>query len=177
MTKQELRAQFAAKRAALDSAEKARLDAAVIRVIAQSEPFRQAGTLFAYYPVRGEIDLRPLFALAKEQGKTVALPVCGQGALRFRADTGTTRPGAFGIPVPTGPTVRPDEGTLCILPGYAYDASKRRLGYGGGCYDRFLPGFPGIGMGAFYRAFSLDALPADPFDVPCDLIATEEGIF
>ncbi len=176
--KAELRADFAARRASLDPKEKDAADKRIVQVIVRSRAYRDAQTVFGYYPVRGEIDLYPLYAHARSQAKTVAFPVCGQDhTLTFLTDTGRTRQGAYGIPIPTGAPAPADARTLCLVPGYAYDLSRRRLGYGGGYYDRFLVGFPGVSMGVFYDAFALPALPADRFDIPCDLIATEKGIF
>lgn len=175
-TKAELRAQFAARRAALTAELRATVDAAIARHIEGAECFQAARTVLAYYPVRSEIDLLPLLARARAQGKTVGLPICAHGEMAFYEFTGEIRPGAYGIPVPTGAILTPDAHTLCLAPGYAYDSTKRRLGYGGGYYDRFLRDFRGVSVGVFYDDFTLSALPADQYDIPCDLIVTEKGI-
>ena len=172
-TKSEARRYFAALRAALDPDTKANNDGAIRRHLQALPEFQSADTVLCYYPVKGEIDLRPLTEQAMAEGKRVALPVVSEGAMTFREYTGELIPGAFGIPEPTGGPVEPAEGTLCILPGYAYCGSCR-LGYGGGYYDRFLSSFRGAKVFACYHDFTA-RFPTEEHDVPFDITVTEKG--
>ena len=61
------------------------------------------------------------------------------------------------------------------MPGVAFDADGRRLGYGGGYYDRLLPLLPPTAprvAGAF-EVQLVDCVPAAPHDIGVDCIATE----
>ena len=170
--------QLARERLCRDAARKAHLDAGIVDRIRACEYYAACETLLAYYPVKGEIDLRPLLFFALSDGKKVALPVCSGKDLRFYLFSGSLKAGQYGIPVPRDARQADlAENTLCIVPGYAFDKSRYRLGYGGGYYDRFLAGFRGISMGAFYSGFSLPALPRAETDQTCRLIVTEKGFF
>jgi 5-formyltetrahydrofolate cyclo-ligase len=62
-----------------------------------------------------------------------------------------------------------------LVPGVAFDAAGRRLGYGGGYYDRLLPQLsPGVARVAGTLEIQLvDRVPAGPHDLPVDTIVTE----
>lgn len=173
-TKAEARAFFKEKRAALDGEDKKNKDAAIRGHLSGLPEFREADLVLFYYPIKGEIDLRPLMEQGLKEGKGVALPVCREGEMHFRLIGEGVEPGAFGIPEPTGEPVAPTERTLCILPGYAYNGGHR-LGYGGGYYDRFLRDFPGKTVFACYEGFCGD-FPTEAHDIPADMILTEKGI-
>ncbi|CAM4075975.1 5-formyltetrahydrofolate cyclo-ligase [Deinococcus marmoris] len=63
-----------------------------------------------------------------------------------------------------------------LLPGLAFDVQGVRLGYGGGFYDRLLPGFGGLTVGVIQRALIVPRLPADAHDCPVAWLATEDGL-
>ena len=173
-TKAEARAFFKEKRAALDPEDKKNMDAAIRRHLHALPEFREADPVLFYYPIKGEIDLRPLMEQGMKEGKRVALPVCREGEMHFRLIGEGVEPGAFGIPEPKGERVAPTERTLCILPGYGYNGGHR-LGYGGGYYDRFLRDFPGKTVFACYDGFFAE-FPTEEHDIPAQIILTEKGI-
>ncbi|MCI8332068.1 MAG: 5-formyltetrahydrofolate cyclo-ligase [Clostridiales bacterium] len=181
MTKEEARAYFRQKRAHMEPAVKARYDQAIVRHLLASSYYQNCEKLLGYYPLPGEIDVLPLLERARRDGKIVGLPVCSEAGmvkkLTFMRYSGKVKTGRYGICVPEGTEiVRPDAGTLCLVPGFAYRQDGHRLGYGGGYYDRFLCQFSGVSVGLFYRSFLCDDVPADPFDIPCGIIVTEDGI-
>ncbi len=94
-----------------------------------------------YWPVGGEIDGRPLLAALAKAGRTVALPrmESRNGPARFLAWRGNEilAADAFGVPSPpaTGADLSP---RLFLVPLLAFDRAGRRLGQGGGHYDRII---------------------------------------
>jgi len=84
--------------------------------------------------------------------------------------------GYVGVPEPRAalPVVHPGDIDWMLVPGVAFDARGRRLGYGGGFFDRLLPSIradaPRI-AGAFDVQI-VDAVPEGPLDHRVDAIAT-----
>ncbi|WP_240738301.1 5-formyltetrahydrofolate cyclo-ligase [Deinococcus fonticola] len=64
-----------------------------------------------------------------------------------------------------------------LLPGLAYDRHGVRMGYGGGFYDRLLPGFVGPSVGVVWSALTVPHLPREPHDCPVGWVATEQGLW
>ena len=64
-----------------------------------------------------------------------------------------------------------------LLPGLAYDERGTRLGYGGGFYDRLLPGYAGLKVGVVWAALLVPELPGEAHDIRADWVATETGLY
>lgn len=67
-----------------------------------------------------------------------------------------------------------------LVPLLAFDRRGFRLGYGGGYYDRTLAelrrGGSILAVGLAFAAQEVERVPADPWDMPLDLVATEQGV-
>ena len=90
-------------------------------------------------------------------------------------------PGPFrGIPQPADALPPIDPGTLdaLVVPGLGFDRAGRRLGQGGGYYDRLLARLPArvVRAGWAYSVQLVDALPHEPHDQGVDLLITETGV-
>ena len=138
-------------------------------------------TVSAYWPLRGEPDLRPWLAGLHPQGVRCAMPlVVARGEpLRFRPWFPGCRmeKGFWDIPVPAeGPFITPD---LLIAPVVGFDARCFRLGYGGGYFDRTLAtlpaGYRALGVG--YEAAALASIHPLPHDIPLQAIVTEQRLY
>lgn len=82
--------------------------------------------------------------------------------------------GAFHIEEPQGSEViDPEEIELVVVPAVAYDKRGNRLGRGKGFYDRLLQTTRATKIGVGYEFQLLDELPAEPHDVPMDVIITQ----
>lgn len=136
--------------------------------------------LSGYWPIKGEPDLRPLFARLHHAGVTIALPIVETKAapLVFRRWTPETRMvrGDWNIPVPPpeAEALIPD---IALAPVVGWTEEGFRLGYGGGYFDRTLaalsprPFTIGIGM----ESARLPTIFPQPHDIPLDAILTELG--
>jgi 5-formyltetrahydrofolate cyclo-ligase len=85
-------------------------------------------------------------------------------------------------PAVDGPDLRVAPGDLdpslldvVVVPGLAFTADGRRLGQGGGHYDRFLTRLRAdcLTVGAAYAEQLVDDLPTEPHDVRVDLVVTD----
>lgn len=82
--------------------------------------------------------------------------------------------GSFHIEEPTGEdTVDPQEIELVVVPAVAYDRRGNRLGRGKGFYDRLLGDVKATKIGVGYEFQLMDELPAEPHDVPMDMVITQ----
>jgi len=147
--------------------------------------FATARTLLVTLPFRSEWDTTRLARLALEQGKTVAVPRVDASArvlnLHSIADLGVdVAPGWGGIPEPRDYRERIDPEAIdwILVPGLAFDRSGRRLGYGGGYYDRLLPLIPASAarVAGAYDLQLVPRVPAAPHDLLVDCIVTPSEI-
>ncbi|MSP05912.1 MAG: 5-formyltetrahydrofolate cyclo-ligase [Acetobacteraceae bacterium] len=138
-----------------------------------------AGAIVAgYWPMGTEIDISSLLIALHARGHRIVLPVTPKrgAALTFRQwhPGAAMMPEAFGTHHPTGVELVPD---YLLVPLLAFDRAGRRLGYGGGYYDRTLAALPcAIALGCAFAAQEMDEVPAGPYDIALPAIATERGV-
>jgi len=189
--KVKLRKELRAARRSLAPADhdlRSRLAAAsIVRLAA----FKSGARIALYLPFDRETDTAALVVAARRRGIRVFVPVVSDlrhRRLRFCPLTGRTRRGTFGISIPQGAphrlarTVEPRWFDLIVVPLVGVDPRGRRLGMGGGFYDRALafrrhrrhwkgPRLVGFGFDRQRAA----CVFADPWDVRLDALATESG--
>jgi 5-formyltetrahydrofolate cyclo-ligase len=137
-------------------------------------------TVSAYWPLRGEPDLRPWLAALHERGVRCAMPlvVARNEPLAFRAWHPGCRmeKGFWDIPVPAdGPFITPD---VLIAPVVGFDVRCYRLGYGGGYFDRTLATLtsPYRVLGVGYESATLDTIHPLSHDIPLQAVVTEQRL-
>jgi 5-formyltetrahydrofolate cyclo-ligase len=154
------------------------------RYLAAFQP-RAGMVVSAFWPMPGELDLRPLLEALHARGCVCALPVVvsRHAPLVFR----TWEPGValvtsrFGIAEPGAerPEARPEH---ALVPLLAFDDEGYRLGYGGGFYDRTLAALradvagPFVAIGVGLEAQRRPSLPREPFDQRLDWLVTEQAV-
>jgi 5-formyltetrahydrofolate cyclo-ligase len=130
------------------------------------------GVPASYAALPDELDLSTLHRERWRSLRAVFLPrIAGPGSLAWHTviDADQLVPGAFSIPEPDPAQAALAElppGTVVLVPGLAFTADGRRLGQGGGYYDRLLaqrPDLHAIGIG--FACQLLPELPCEPHDV------------
>jgi 5-formyltetrahydrofolate cyclo-ligase len=159
--------------------------------IARSAWFRRSATLSAYWPVEGELDLRPLIHCALELGKRVYLPVVDPVSrvlhfARYRPERGL-RVSGYGLSEPQAQRsdrIDPRRLDLVLLPLVGFDSRGTRLGMGGGYYDRTFAGVRAASVtrrprlvGVAFELQRLAALERAPWDVPIDAVVTDRACY
>ena len=122
---------------------------------------------------------------AAADGKTLVYPVCLSKtemiAVRPGPDDDAWTAGAFGIKEPDpakGEAVRPEDIDLVIAPCSSFDDKCRRLGMGGGYYDRYLPECTKARVIAVaYEVQRADEIPMEEYDKPVDAVITEKTMY
>ncbi|MDC0360487.1 5-formyltetrahydrofolate cyclo-ligase [Alphaproteobacteria bacterium] len=136
-----------------------------------------------FWPIGDEVDLRPLLERLAREGRPVVLPCTPNepAPLIFRRWTPETslKPGPMRTmePNPGAPELVPN---VLLLPLLAFDSAGRRIGYGGGYYDRTLKALRQSGsIKAFGVAFAgqqVPRVPTDALDQQLDGVITERGV-
>jgi len=156
------------------------LGAALAAHVLRDWPIAPGAVVAGFWPMGAEIDIRPLLHALHDRGHPIGLPITpprGNPLAFHRWTPGTPlHPGPMGTaqPAPEAERLSPD---LFLIPLLAFDAAGRRLGYGGGYYDRTLPLYPRAQrLGCAYACQALDEVPAGEEDARLHAIATEGGI-
>ena len=184
MDKRIQRAQALCARRAMTCEERAAASEEICRQLMRLPEVQSARTVFSYLAAPEEADLTSLHEWLSVRGCRLAFPVTQPGGImeayapevprRFMRDR-------FGIrsPIPEyAAPIAPEELDLVLIPCVAFDGQCRRLGHGGGYYDRFLPLCTGAVMiGAAFEVQRLAQIACDGHDVPPDAFVTERAVY
>ena len=175
-----LRKEMRTRRAALSAALRRQLSRKITQRLLQLEIFRRARVIFFFASFGSEVETWEAMGQALLQGKVVALPRTHlrQQCLIFHQiyTLGELVPGPFGIlePPVQNPEISPKEAQLILVPGLAFDLEGRRLGYGGGFYDRLLSQSPGFRLALAFECQIVEQVPAEAHDLRMEAILTEK---
>jgi 5-formyltetrahydrofolate cyclo-ligase len=139
---------------------------------------RRATAVMVFSSFGSEVPTHPMIERLRAAGVVVALPRIEDADLVVVPFTpgDPVRTTGFGAAEPLGPEIlEPASLDVVAVPGVAFDRHGRRIGYGGGYYDRFLRGMPAFTVGiAFGFQVRAGDLPTGRFDLSVEAIVTEE---
>ena len=180
--KKTLRMQALARRDGLDAASRARISAGLAQA-AGALRLAPGSVVSGFWPIRSEIDPRPLMDALAGSGARFCLPaILDRTTIVFREYVpgmplvdmgfGTKGPGA------EAPVLDPD---LMLVPLAAFDPAGNRIGYGAGHYDRAIARLHAKGrfprpIGIAFDCQRVDAVPAEAHDAPLGEILSESGL-
>lgn len=180
--KKQLRSEALARRDALDP--QVRIEAALKLAEAPDRFDITPGTVVSgFFPIKSEIDLRPLMSALGAAGARLCLPVVlNRQDIAFRelirtaplVDTGF---GTVG-PGPEADILEPD---VMLVPLAAFDPRGHRIGYGAGYYDRYIAALRDKGRdpaltGVAFDCQQVGQVPDEGHDIPLPRILTESGL-
>lgn len=157
---------------------------AICKQVIESDEYKAAETIFAYYPLGNEVNCLSVLNEALCDGKRVFLPRTGaECQMEFFEIHGLddVEVGTFQVMEPKTycrqfePDI--DGAVLVLVPGVVFDRNGNRYGYGKGYYDRYFVRFPQLmRMGlAYTEQVSEESLENLETDIRMSGIVTEEG--
>jgi len=197
MDKTELRRAVIARRNAIDldvrAAKSAVVCARLVELLGRLDA-AALHTVAVYAAMGSEVDPAAFAAAAAKRGWRVAYPcmlsatdamACGQRMCMRAVSAGDASEAPF-IAHPTRafaatdidssrfPIVSAEALDMIIVPLVAFDRTGARLGYGGGCYDRYLPTLSATCqvVGIAFDEQRVDHVPTDAHDLPLSHIVS-----
>jgi 5-formyltetrahydrofolate cyclo-ligase len=183
--KRQLRDSTQAARDALPAAQRDAASRRIAEQLTALPSFAAARTILVTLPFRSEWDSRLLASGALAAGKAVVSPRVNPSTRMLSMHRvfdlhSDFAPGHRDVPEPLAhcPEVAAETIDWVLVPGLAFDASGRRLGYGGGYYDRLLPLLPrrATRVAGAFEVQIVAAVPTGPHDLAVDCIVTEARV-
>lgn len=149
------------------------------RRVLESEDYRQANVVFCFVSHGKEPNTYPLLEQALADGKTLCVPLCkapGEMDAKVIRSLNELQPGAYGIPEPSehAQTLLPSQIDLAVIPCLAASRDGKRLGKGGGYYDRFLANFTGQALLLCPEKLIQSDIPTELHDILLPNVITEK---
>lgn len=184
--KENLRRQMRRHRRQLTATQRLYLEGSINRHLLRWLCGRPEHHIAAYWPVRGETDIRPALRELSSSGREVYLPGVDEeqhGLMRFAPwdpQASLPRLNRYGIPEPELTHVVDAAALdLILAPLVAFCPQGGRLGAGAGYYDRACARLDRQHTWLIGIAFSfqeVENLPLEPWDIPLDGVFTEHGL-
>jgi len=180
--KKQLRAEALGRRDALDPQWRIEASLAMAEAVALIDA--GPGTVVSgYWPMRSEVDVRPLMFALRERGARLCLPaILDRSTIVFRelvrgAEMVDMGFGTFG----PGPEAEVLDPSVMLVPLAAFDARGHRIGYGAGYYDRAIERLHDRGMAPRLIGIAFDCqrvveVPDEDHDVMLWDILSESGL-
>lgn len=175
MSKTDIRNELLLKRKNIDKIAKREMDLEIQSRLLMTDEYRECKTVLVYVSKENEIDTFGIINAAFANNKRVAVPVtCDDYSLDFYQINSIKelKLGKFNVMEPSdlNDKVTDFSDSICIVPALCCDLSGNRVGYGKGCYDRFLAKYPGKKICLVYSDFVFPSVEHNKFDVPVDTI-------
>lgn len=179
--KRELRGRLSAARSAIGPAEQAAAALALAEHLLCRDELGGARTVACYVSTGSEPGTGPLLDRLREADARVLLPVLlGDNDLDWAEHDGALTRGRHGLWEPEGHRLGAHaiaSADVVVVPALAVDRRGRRLGRGGGSYDRALARISPLAwtVTPLYRGEVLDRVPAEPHDLRVHAAVTPDG--
>ena len=182
MTKESIRTQKLLERKSLSSVYRSNSSETIANKLFQTKEFLTAKIVHLYISTRLEVDTKDILQKCFELNKRVVVPKTNSDcSIIWHIEVGPntvylTR--HFGIKVPVLNCKKFDlaemgQEDLFAVPLVAFDNAGNRIGYGKGCYDRFLGSVKAKRIGLGFDVQKVEFIVPEDFDILLDSVITE----
>ncbi|MDG4878891.1 5-formyltetrahydrofolate cyclo-ligase [Mesorhizobium sp. WSM4935] len=181
--KKQLRKEALARRDALDEFWRVEIALEMAETAKEKIDFEPGRVVSGFWPMRSEVDVRPLMFALREKGARLCLPaILDKTTIVFRELVRGAPMVEMGFGT-VGPHDEAEEldPTLMLVPLAAFDARGHRIGYGAGYYDRAIARLADKGItprliGIAFDCQEVERVPEENHDVVIPEILTESGL-
>jgi len=174
-----IREEMKEKRRAMQKSEVFGKSLIAQNIFLESNIYCEAKTVMLYIPLGNEISTDEIIENALLSGKDVLVPVTDSKTFEITAHKITKdtefEKGVFSLTEPKE-KAQFDSSRIdvVLVPGVAFSAGGNRIGFGKGCYDKFLKDIRATKVGFCYDFQVLDEFETDEFDIRMDFLITEK---
>lgn len=148
----------------------------------QTKEWEEASSIYIYLDFKNEVKTRDIVNRAFEDKKRVYIPLIKGKELTFHQIESLEglNINNFGIEEPEASYSIgiPSSDSILILPGIGFTITGKRLGRGGGFYDRYLnKNRKGIKVAIAFNEQIVTELETDPWDEKADIVVTDNKIY
>lgn len=157
-------------------------DSAIFSLVSGLNEFKQADVIFCFVGTAEEVDTMSVIQEAWRLGKRVGVPLCvHKGIMEVRQifECADLQAGFYDIlePKKDMPLIVPEEIELAIVPCLSCSHDGKRLGYGGGYYDRYLMHVRAPKAVVCREQLMRNDIPVAEYDLRMNLVISEEGVW
>ena len=175
MNKEEIRKLLLIKRKKIIN--KKDLSTIIVNKIIDLDIYKESKVIALYNSLTDEVDTDFLIKESLKE-KIVLLPKIINNKMLFIIINNKTKyqKSSFKVMEPIG-EIYNGPIDLIIVPGIAFDEKLNRIGFGMGYYDKYLSNKAIYKIGICFEEQMVDLIPIDNFDIPMDMVITENKIY
>lgn len=135
-------------------------------------------SVFSYLSMNSEVDTWLFIDYCFKNSIDVCVPYTNNGIMSVKVlpklpkNHRTDKLGNIDLAAYLADAVVPCD--CAVVPLLSFNGQGYRLGYGGGYYDKYLADFCGLKIGLAFEEQYCEDFTAQPFDVPLDIIITQD---
>ena len=155
----------------------------IINKIIENDLYKKSKVVALYKSLKSEVNTNKLIEYSINIGKIVVLPkVIGDNIEFYKINSIKDKliKSKFGVEEPIESEInfiKREKIDLMIVPGVCFDKEKNRMGFGKGCYDKYLENTNIKTIGICFDEQIVDKLPTTPNDIKMYKVITDKNIY
>lgn len=167
----------------LSTESKEKFSAEIQNSFIMSDEYKNAESIFIYVSMKNEVSTTEVINRAIADGKTVAVPISLKNRDMFFVPIKSldglvkTKLGVYEPDCGRECEIVPNEKSVLVVPGVAFDEDGHRMGYGGGYYDTYIEKYNVKNTEAFaFECQIHEKIEFEKHDKIMKMIITEKNI-